>query len=92
MTRHLEVRLHPLAVKELNSLDDKTKDRILNKLRELPHTFSQTQTTADIRKIKGTKKNIDLYRLRVGDHRITFEYKDNTLWIARISHRSQAYK
>ena len=34
----------------------------------------------------------ELFRLRIGDYRVVFEFADEVIWVARISHRREAYR
>ena len=61
-----EVLLEKRAVKQLQSLDDKTKSRVADALTTLEEGFS---ARLDIKKLKGFR---DTFRLRVGGYRIFY--------------------
>ena len=46
---------------------------------------------ADIKKLKGTKKRVDLYRLRVGDYRVIYTLENNTIFVLEIITREKGY-
>ncbi len=74
------------VLKQLEKFDEKTRDNLLNKFRELKHGFSPR---LDIKKLKGFKNH---YRLRIGNFRILFEIEDNKIIIYAILPREKAYK
>ena len=45
----------------------------------------------DIKKLKGTGDREDLYRLRVGDYRITYYPEPDVIKIIRIDHRGKGF-
>lgn len=87
-----EIRVHPKALKGLGRLPDEMQELIKEKLRELSKKFGKAKSTLDIRKMRGKKKDPQLFRLRVGDYRIVFELSDDIIWTARISHRRDSYR
>ena len=87
-----EVRIHPKAIKELNRFSDEVQELIKERMRYLSREFNKPSSKLDVKKVRGTKKAIQLYRLRAGDYRIVFEFADDTIWVARISHRKDSYK
>ena len=46
----------------------------------------------DIKKKKGTKGRQDIYRLRVGKHRVVFAYEDGIYWVTEIFPRGRGYR
>lgn len=82
------VRLSRKAVKKLEQLDDKTKRRIKEKLRN----FACEPFSHDVKKLVGSR-DPPLYRLRVGDYRIIFwiDWSKKTIFVERIIHRSEGY-
>lgn len=70
------------AVKAINGMDAKTKQRIKVGIEKIPN--------GDIKPLKGSS---GAYRLRVGDWRIIFSYpKENTVLIEKIAPRGEIYK
>ncbi len=86
------IRVHPKAIKELHGLSSQAQSNIRKKLKALSSEFGRSDSRLDIRKMKGTKKEVELYRLRVGDYRVVFEFSDEIIWVARISHKKDAYR
>lgn len=86
-----EVRVHPEAVKRLRRFPDDVQELLKEKMRELSKEFNKPDSKLDVKKIHG-KKGISLFRLRVGDYRVVFEFADDIIWIATISHRKDAHK
>jgi mRNA-degrading endonuclease RelE of RelBE toxin-antitoxin system len=87
-----EVRIHPKAIKELNRFSDDVQDTVKTKIRALSEEFNKPGSKLDVVRMSGVKKGVQLFRLRVGDHRVVFEFADATIWIARISHRRDSYR
>lgn len=87
-----KVMIHPKARKELRLLSEMTQEKITEKLKALSREFNKPKSKLDVRKIKGTKKDVLLFRLRVGDYRVVFEFADDVIWVAKISHRKDSYK
>lgn len=87
-----EVRIHPKAIKELGWFPNEIQEKIEKGIRALSKEFMKPKSKLDVKKVKGSKKKIQLYRLRVGDYRVVFEFADNIIWIARISHRRDSYR
>ena len=69
------------AHKQLEKFDEKTKNFILNRLKELKQGFS---SRLYIKKLKGYKSH---YRLRVGNYRILFEIENDKIIIYAILSR-----
>ena len=87
-----EIRLHPEAVKFLESLDFKTQKRIKDALYRLGEDPMRRRPKADIKKISGTKGRQDLYRLRVGEYRIIYGIEDKTILVTDIFRRGRGYR
>jgi len=71
------------AEKALRSYDNPTQVNIAKAISRLPG--------GDIKKLQG-KKNLSLYRLRVGKYRIIFELNSNEIVITKIDSRGDVYK
>ena len=73
------------SVRDLNNIDQDTKQRLAEKLKE----YSREP-------IKYARKLIDpkigTYRFRVGDYRIIFDIDNDNIIILRIGHRKEIYK
>jgi mRNA interferase RelE/StbE len=80
-----KVILTKRALKDLESLTEEIKMRIIGKLREYSHNpFNYCTKLSDPR--------IGTYRFRIGDFRIIFDIDDDKLVILRIGHRKEIYK
>jgi len=78
----MDVQYAKQAVKAIKKLDVSAKQRVRQGINAIP--------AGDIKKLQG---HTELFRLRIGDWRILFTYIDaDTVLIARISSRSDAYK
>jgi len=75
------------AEKFLDTLDKKTKHRILEKVREL----QSNSKNLDIKKLKSRHA---LYRLRVGNFRIIYSSKHErmVIYVVAIAHRKDIYQ
>ena len=82
------VLLHRRVVKFLKRLDESTRSRVLNSLRELDK-FPNVRL--DIVKIAGEK---NIYRIRIGDLRILMKVYDveKIIVIVKIDRRKRSYR
>lgn len=83
-----EVSITRKALKELNGLDERSKNRVLKALVILrDYGFS---SRLDIKKLRGYRNH---YRIRVGDYRILFELvKPRKVIVYAILPRKRAFK
>ena len=86
-----EIKLHPDAVKFLVNLNPETKERLKSGIKNLEIDPFKSRSHADIKKLKGTKKRDDLYRLRVGDYRVIYAVEENTVLVLEIIPRERGY-
>ncbi|GAB6178953.1 type II toxin-antitoxin system toxin RelE3 [Desulfotomaculum defluvii] len=75
------------AIKDLSKLEKHTQKRIADAMDRM----LEEPRNADIKKLKG---EINLWRLRVGDHRVIFriEQEQITIYAMRVLHRREVYK
>ncbi|WP_440944784.1 type II toxin-antitoxin system RelE family toxin [Methanosarcina sp. T3] len=85
------VRLHPDAVKFLLDLKTEMRERLKAGIKHLETDPFKSRPHADIKKLKGTKKREDLYRLRVGDYRVIYAVEDDTIFVLEIIPREKGY-
>ena len=81
------IKFSKKADKDLSNIDKQNIKRIIQKLKD----FASGES-ADVIFLKGY---LNLYRLRVGDYRIIFEFIDGEIRIIhvlRIQRRSEVYK
>ena len=81
----MEIKYHKRAVKFINSLPPKERQRIkdgINKLITSPEN-------CDIKVLEGY---VDLYRLRIGQYRVIYTKNNVILFIADIGSRGDIYK
>ncbi len=76
------------AQNEFKKLSKSVQDRIIKSLKNL----ASGSERLDIKKLKGVDKREDLYRLRIGDYRITYYPEQKEIKIIRIDHRRKGYK
>ncbi|AKB74337.1 RelE/StbE replicon stabilization toxin [Methanosarcina lacustris Z-7289] len=86
-----EIKLHPDAVKFLVNLNPETKERLKSGIKSLEIDPFKSRSRSDIKKLKGTKKRDDLYRLRVGDYRVIYAVEENTVLVLDIIPRERGY-
>jgi mRNA interferase RelE/StbE len=86
-----EIRLHPDAVKFLVNLNPETKEKLKSGIKSLETDPFKSRSRSDIKKLKGTKKREDLYRLRVGDYRVIYAVEKNTVFVLEIIPRERGY-
>jgi len=87
-----DIRLHPEVIKFLAQLPNVKKKNITEKLNDLKKNPKKKKPGLDIKKMKGTKKRQDIYRLRVGDIRIMYSIEDNVIWVTDIFYRGNDYR
>lgn len=75
------------AEKFLDSLDKQTRQRILEKVREL-------RTNSENLDIKKLKSRYPLYRLRVGTFRVvyTLKHEQIIIYVVAVGHRKDVYE
>ncbi len=80
------IRYHPKVKDDIKKLDEKTKRRIKEaiekKLSVAPEIYGE--------RLKGTLK--DAWKLRVGNYRVVFIVRENTVYVLGIWHRREAYE
>ena len=81
------VLLSTRAQKEFKKLPKNVQDRIKKSLISL----GDSSKRLDIKKLKGIDVKDDLYRLRVGDYRITYLPEPDVIKVVRIDHRGKGY-
>ncbi len=81
------VILSSRAIKEYSQLSKQMQKRVKVSLEEL----GAGSKRLDIKKLKGTGDREDLYRLRVGDYRITYYPEPDVIKIIRIDHRGKGF-
>jgi mRNA interferase RelE/StbE len=86
-----EIRLHPDVVKFLADLNQETKERLKSGIKSLENDPFKGRSRSDIKKLKGTKKREDLYRLRIGNYRVIYAVEENTVFILEIIPRERGY-
>jgi mRNA interferase RelE/StbE len=87
MSTETRIKFSSRAVKDFKKLEAEVKDRIKRSLKDL----ISGKRKLDIRKLRGVQGREDLFRLRVGDHRVIYLQKKNEILIIRIEHRKKAY-
>lgn len=85
-----EVLISETASKQLEQLDNKTKEQIKKHLQPLKEDPFKPRPLADIKKLKGFE-NPAIYRLRVGDFRIIYTVQENKIKITEIMRRGKGY-
>ena len=81
-----QVRIPPAAARDLDQLDDKLVQKILEEmdvLKENPFPKGKL-----IRKIKG--KSANFYRLRVGNHRVFYSLEDQSVVVLKVIDKKNA--
>jgi mRNA interferase RelE/StbE len=81
------VNIHKEVAKYLNSLDPRTKEKIVEGLKVLDNL----PVEGDVKKLKGTKGRRDLYRLRIGEYRAIYHVENNNVYVLEIILRGKGY-
>jgi mRNA interferase RelE/StbE len=80
----MAVLLHPIPGKYLDRLSEPDKSRIKNALKDL----EKEPPKGDIKPVVGQK---GYFRLKIGNYRALFRYKDNDIFVTHIDPRGQSY-
>lgn len=83
-TMKYDVQFKPKAVKDIEDLSTRIRERILARIEEMSDDLK-----GDVKRLTEYTPE---YRLRVGDHRVLFEIEGKTIIIYRIRHRREAYR
>ncbi len=92
MNKNFSIRLHPDACKFLMKLERKNKKRLIAGIKKLAEKPRWRRSGADIKKLGGVHGKEELYRLRIGEHRVIYAVKKNIVWITEIMQRGKEYK
>lgn len=87
-----EVQIKNKVLKFVESLEN--KDEVKHKLKQLEFFKSNVKLDLDIKKLKGQKKSLEFYRLRIGDVRFIFQVlKDNKIILVKVANfRGSVYQ
>ena len=81
----LRVAWTPRAVKEVGRLDARTRERIVTALGRYAESG-----LGDV--IRLTDVHPPEWRLRVGEHRVRFRLREDTLEVLRVANRREVYR
>jgi len=89
------IKLHKNARKFLEKLEEKERNKVLNKLKDLKESLEKgviPWRRLHVRKLKGEWESY--FRMRTGKIRIIFEIdiEHNVIWIYNIHYRGGVYK
>lgn len=90
MTKY-RVLISETAIKQLNSLNSKIRERLKSGIKELESSPFLSRPKADIKKLHKLTKH-DLYRLRIGDYRVVYGVENNDIKIIKIFIRGKGYE
>ena len=79
-----KIRFLARALKDLDGLEAKLKERILDRIDDLKDDLG-----GDVKKLTQFSPK---YRLRVGDFRVLFDIEKEEIVIINVLHRSKAYQ
>ncbi len=80
----MELILLNKAIKDMKVISKIDRENIKDKIKLI--------SLGNMSNIKKLTNHQPRYRLRVGDYRILFDIEDNTIVVARILHRKDAYR
>ena len=84
------VLISKTARRTLENLQEKDKQRIISKLKELTNNPGKRRAKMDIKKLRDTDPT--LYRLRVGDFRVIYAIIGDEVKVTEIMHRGKNYR
>ena len=79
-----EVEFKPKALKDLDSMQQDSARRVIEKIERLEHNLE-----GDVKRLTNFTPE---YRLRVGDYRVLFEVEGNRIIVYRVRHRREVYR
>ena len=79
-----EIELKPKAIKDLDSLQKKEAQRIVERIRRMENNLD-----GDVKRLTNFTPE---YRLRVGDFRVLFEVAGTQVTVYRVLNRRDAYR
>jgi mRNA-degrading endonuclease RelE of RelBE toxin-antitoxin system len=82
-----DILLSSRAQRDFRRLPANVKERIRKALK----AFASGSREVDIKELKGIGDERNLWRLRVGDYRVTFYPESDLIKVIRIDHRSRGY-
>ena len=88
MTKY-EVLLSETALRQYKRISSDLQKKIKSNLAELKNDPYRPRPKADIKKLKGPKR--DYYRLRIGNYRAIYIIEGKKVKVAKILPRSSAY-
>ena len=88
MTKY-EVLLSETAIRQYKRISPDLQKKIKRNLAELKNDPFRPRPKADIKKLKGPKRNY--YRLRIGNYRAIYVVEGKKVKVAKILPRSSAY-
>lgn len=81
-----EVELTPQSSEDLGRLDKPVAQRVLKRIRWLAENFEALEPQALTGKWRG------VYKLKIGDYRALYTFKEGLIVIRVIGHRREVYK
>jgi mRNA interferase RelE/StbE len=81
----MKIYFAPQAKKDLSKLDKTIQRQIVSKLDEVKKSPMPDRYLSPL-------KEIDAYRIRVGDHRIIVDRTKDCLYVLAIGHRKSIYR
>jgi len=86
----MKVEYLPSFLKDLKALKSTPKYGAIKNLvfKEIPGCSS----LGEVKNLKKLKTSDNAYRLRIGDYRIGFFFKDDSITFARVLHRREIYR
>lgn len=89
--KKFKILVSRVAQKQLLTLDQRLRDKIKRRIRQLSANPYRPRAKADIKKLKGSF-NPELYRLRVGDFRVVYAVIGAEIRITEIIRRGKSYE
>lgn len=84
MKAKFEVRFTPRFLRNIKALDREIQVRVINEIKNLASNPYVGKL------LRGEWKGI--YSLRVGDYRVLYQVKGNTVFLLVVTHRKRAYQ
>ena len=81
----MKIRIRKSAIKVLESVSSKEREKIHNKILEL-------KNFPDVTNVKKLTDFEPAYRLWIGNYRVLFDIKEDTIDISRVLHRKESYR
>jgi len=88
----MKITLKKTFLKDIQKVSEPQKSQVKIFLEELHEKPSISESSHNIKKLKGEKTKGDFFRIRFGEYRLGYEKREDEIIIYRILHRKEIYR